>query len=84
MLYARIFKMQNACIQVSDNASHRENLIDQEGLLFLVTPGIRECLGPLKLSTFFTFKLNPSAPEVSHVAAFADRSRPIPLLAVHI
>jgi hypothetical protein len=55
MLYARIFKMQSACIQVSDDASHWKNLIDDEGLLFLVTPGIRECLGPVKVIHVFHF-----------------------------
>jgi len=84
MLYSRIFKMQSACIQVSDEASHWENLIDYEGLLFLINPGIRECLGPLKLSEFFMFKLHPSAPKVSKLADFANRSQPIPLPPVHI
>jgi hypothetical protein len=84
MLYARIFKMQSACIRITDNPSHWENLIDNEGLLLLITPGIQECFGPIKLSTFFKFKLNPSAPDVSSLAAFADRSRPIPLPPVYI
>jgi hypothetical protein len=76
--------MQSACIRITDNPSHWENLIDNEGLLLLITPGIQECFGPIKLSTFFKFKLNPSAPDVSSLAAFADRSRPIPLPPVYI
>lgn len=41
MLYARIFKMQSACIQISGTPAHWENKIYPEGSLFLVTPGIR-------------------------------------------
>jgi hypothetical protein len=84
MLYTRIFQMRDACIQVSEDAFHWANLIGTEGLLFLISPGINECLGPLTLSEFLAYKLYPSAPETTTLADFANRSKPIPLPPVYI
>jgi hypothetical protein len=76
-LYARIFKMQAAIIQVSDEHEHWEGIVDRtDWTIFVISPGVGQSIGPRKLSTFLSFRTGSNSHGASEFEDLATRSKP--------
>jgi hypothetical protein len=51
MMYAKFFEGQSATGLISNEPEHWRN-VNEEGIVFIISPGLRKCVGPLTLTAF--------------------------------
>jgi len=51
MMYAKFFEGQSAKSLISNEPEHWRN-VNEQGMVFIISPGLRKCVGPLTLTAF--------------------------------
>ena len=51
MMYAKFFEGQSATSLISNEPEHWRN-VNEQGMVFIISPGLRKCVGPLTLTAF--------------------------------
>lgn len=56
-LYVAFFEAQAATIVISDEPDHWQNIGNQDGMVYVISPGLRKYVGPVRLSEFVIHKM---------------------------
>jgi hypothetical protein len=79
LLYASFYGTQEAVMVVSSEPEHWQGKIEESGILYLISPGLRKFVGPKSLSTFLAHHM-PSVPVVDfEIKALEDESAEVEL-----
>ena len=60
VLYISIFESQAATIEISSDFKHWENIVDDDGMLFVISPSLQRYVGPIGFLDFFAHKNDPN------------------------
>jgi HNH endonuclease len=77
MLYAAFFEAQAATIVISNERDHWQNIGNNDGVVHVISPGLRKYAGPLKLSAFITHRMLSPDPALKDLED-QERQSPLP------
>ena len=69
ILYASFFEKQTATILISSDPVDWEGSVQNDGTLYVISPGLRRAVGPIALSQFFLHRTGTLEPELASLAA---------------
>ena len=55
-MYAAFFNGQSATVAITDEPEHSQD-VHNEGAMYVVSPGLKKCVGPLTLTAFLAHKM---------------------------
>ena len=59
-LYISIFEYQAAIIEISSDFKHWENIVDDDGMLFIISPSLQKYVGPIGFSDLVAHNNDPN------------------------
>jgi len=57
LLYAAFFEGQAATIAVSNEPQHWQTMDKNDGVTYVISPGLHKCVGPVKLTAFIAHRM---------------------------
>jgi hypothetical protein len=76
MLYAAFFEAQAATIVISNERDHWQNIGNDDGVVHVISPGLRKYAGPVKLSAFITHRMLSLDPALKDLEDQERRTTP--------
>jgi hypothetical protein len=78
ILYVAFFEQQTASILVSSEPEHWSNLGKNDGIVYVVSPGLRKYVGPITFSAFVAHKMGVQPNPALSALVQEEQEHPLP------